>query len=123
MYLQVKNQSNNREEKDQKRPAKLTSDVTIRVHDFKDDNQIENQDDEANETTTVLEHIINHFVLFVYQKKKKESRYKRARMCVLVFILNGKVFHHDVIRQLCVCVCVYHVVYIWNILPEKLKSW
>lgn len=73
MYLQVKNQSNNREEKDQKRPAKLTSDVTIRVHDFKDDNQIENQDDEANETTTVLEHIINHFVLFVYQKKKKKK--------------------------------------------------
>lgn len=73
VYLQVKNQSNNREEKDQKRPAKLTSDVTIRVHDFKDDNQIENQDDEANETTTVLEHIINHFVLFVYQKKKKKK--------------------------------------------------
>lgn len=69
--LQVKNQSNNGEEKDQKRPTKFASNVTIRVHDLKDDDQIENQDDEANETTTVLEHIINHFVLFVYQEKKK----------------------------------------------------
>lgn len=68
-HLQVKNQSNNREEKDQKRPTKFTGNVTVRVHDLKDDDQIENQDDEANETTTVLEHIINHFVLFVYREE------------------------------------------------------
>lgn len=60
-HLQVKDQSNNREEEDQERPTELTRNLTVRVHNFKDDNQVKNQDDETNKATTVRKHIVKHF--------------------------------------------------------------
>ena len=67
--LQVKNQTNNGEEKDQKRPTELGSNFTVRVHNFKDNNQVEDQDDKTNKATTVREHVIEHFV-YIKAKRK-----------------------------------------------------
>ncbi|GAA5807418.1 Peptidyl-prolyl cis-trans isomerase H [Mucor flavus] len=58
----LRDQTNYGEEKDEKRPTKFTSDFTVRVHNLKDNNQIKDQDDKTNKSTTIRKHIIEHFV-------------------------------------------------------------
>lgn len=64
-HLQVNDQTDDRKEEYEERPGKFAAHGAIRVQDFKDGNEIHNQDDKADDTTRVRKHILaegTHFL-------------------------------------------------------------